>query len=206
MKNKANKILSSIHLLISKTWDRLLMFSYRSQFATCGKNVYFYPTQSYIYYKTINAGDDVYIGPGAMLLARDSAIKIGNKTQFGPNVSVIGGNHATHIPGKFMFDYTIRDKRPEDDLPVVFEEDIWIGAGSTILNGVRVGRGAIVAAGSVVTRDIPPYAIAGGIPARILKYRWSPEIILEHEIKAYPPHKRLAPEVVDGLRLLSETH
>lgn len=199
MKNNLFKILSTVHLLCEKSYDRVLMFLYRSQFASCGRNVYFYPTRSYFYYRTIEAGDDVYIGPGAMLLARDSAIILGNKTQLGPNVSIIGGNHATHIPGKLMFDYTVKDKRPEDDLSVILEGDNWVGAGSTILNGVHIGRGAIIAAGAVVTKHVPPYAVAGGIPARVIKYRWDLEGIMEHEKIAYLPEERLSPEALKSV-------
>lgn len=55
--------------------------------------------------------------------------------------------------------------------PVVIEDDVWIGHGAAILKGVRVGRGSIVAAGAVVTKDVPPYSIAGGVPARVIKSR-----------------------------------
>lgn len=55
--------------------------------------------------------------------------------------------------------------------PVVIEDDVWIGHGATVLKGVRIGRGAIVAAGAVVTKDVPPYAIVGGVPARVLSRR-----------------------------------
>ena len=55
--------------------------------------------------------------------------------------------------------------------PVMIEDDVWIGHGATVLKGVRIGRGAVVAAGAVVTKDVPPYAIVGGIPARILRMR-----------------------------------
>ena len=64
---------------------------------------------------------------------------------------------------------------------IVVEDDVWIGHGAIILAPVRIGRGAIVAAGSVVTKDIPPYAIVAGVPAKILKMRFSHEQILEHE-------------------------
>lgn len=56
-------------------------------------------------------------------------------------------------------------------------DDVWIGYGSTILSGVKIGQGAIVAAGSVVVKDVPEYSIVGGVPAKILKYRFSEEII-----------------------------
>ena len=60
---------------------------------------------------------------------------------------------------------------------IVVEDDVWIGHGATILSGVRIGQGAVVAAGAVVTKDVPPYAIVGGVPANIIKYRFPPHII-----------------------------
>ena len=62
----------------------------------------------------------------------------------------------------------------------------------TLLSGVHIGRGAIVAAGAVVSKDVPPYSIVGGIPARIIKFRWTIEEILEHEHILYPEEERLA--------------
>jgi len=62
---------------------------------------------------------------------------------------------------------------------IVVDDDVWIGYRSTILSGVHIGQGAVIAAGAVVTKDVPPYAIVGGVPAKVLKYRFSPEIIEE---------------------------
>ena len=59
----------------------------------------------------------------------------------------------------------------------VIEDAVWIGMRSMIMPGVRLGEGAVIAAGSIVTKDVPPYAIVGGNPAKIIKYRFSPEII-----------------------------
>jgi acetyltransferase-like isoleucine patch superfamily enzyme len=62
---------------------------------------------------------------------------------------------------------------------IVVEDDVWIGYGATVLSGVHIGQGAVVAAGAVVTKDVPPYAIVGGVPAKILKYRFEPDMIQE---------------------------
>ena len=55
---------------------------------------------------------------------------------------------------------------------IVIEDDVWIGYRSTIMSGVHIGQGAVIASGSIVTKDVPPYAIVGGIPAKIIKYRF----------------------------------
>ena len=62
---------------------------------------------------------------------------------------------------------------------------------TTLLKGVTVGRGSVVAAGALVTKDVPPYAIVGGVPAKVLKYRFTPEQIQEHERQLYAEDKRL---------------
>jgi virginiamycin A acetyltransferase len=60
---------------------------------------------------------------------------------------------------------------------IIIENDVWIGANSTIMSGIKIGNGAIVAAGSTVTKDVPPYAIVAGNPAKVVKYRFTEEQI-----------------------------
>ena len=79
-----------------------------------------------------------------------------------------------------MIDITDKEKRPEDDRDIVIESDVWVGANSTILRGVTVGEGSVIAAGAVVTKDVPPYSIVGGVPARVLKMRFDEETQKEH--------------------------
>lgn len=160
--------------------DRLLMYSARKNFYACGRNVMFFPLDSSFSYDTIEIGNDVFIAAGARFHARPGIrLRIGSKVMFGPEVMICCGNHNTSVVGRFMCD--VHEKLPEDDLPVTIEDDVWIGARSILLKGVTVGRGAIVAAGSVVTRDVPPYSVVGGVPAKVLKMRWSREKIEEHE-------------------------
>ena len=76
-------------------------------------------------------------------------------------------------------------KIPENDQDVLIEGDVWCGANVTILKGVTIGRGSIVAAGSVVTKSCPPYSIIGGVPAKLIKKRFSEEEIKLHELMLY---------------------
>lgn len=139
-------------------------------------------------YGTIHVGDDVSLE--GCLMATRSQIKIGSKVMFGPEVIIRGGNHTTSYVGRFMMDVRDNEKRAEDDLGVVIEDDVWLGARAIILHGVTIGRGSVIAAGAVVTKSIPPYAIAGGVPARVIKFRWDVDTILRHEEALYLPEKR----------------
>ena len=96
-------------------------------------------------------------------------------------VTVITGGHRTDIVGRYMITVKDNEKRPEDDRDIIFEGDNWIGANSTILRGVTVGEGSIIAAGAVVTKDVPPYSIVGGVPAKVIKMRFTEEQIVEHK-------------------------
>lgn len=75
---------------------------------------------------------------------------------------------------------------------VIVDEDVWIGARVTLLPGVHVGRGSIVAAGSVVSKDVPAYAIVGGTPAHFIKWKWTIDEILKHEKEVYNEDERIS--------------
>ena len=98
---------------------------------------------------------------------------------FGPHPTIITGDHRIDVVGKYIMDSN--EKLPENDAPVVIEDDVWIGANVTILKGVTIGRGSVVAAGAVVTKSCPPYSIIGGVPAKVQKMRFTPEEIVKHE-------------------------
>lgn len=163
-------------LLVKKIFLKLLMFSIRPLFKKYGKNIRFDPMDDFSY-ETIEMGNDVYIGSGANFSSITS-IKIGSKVMFGPNVTIMGGDHNTSQIGEFMYD--VKVKLPENDLPIVIENDVWIGSGSIILKGVTVGQGSIVAAGALVNKNVQPYTIVGGVPAKVLKNRFSQDQLKEH--------------------------
>ena len=83
----------------------------------------------------------------------------------------------------------------------MIEDDVWIGTRATVLQGVTIGRGTIVGAGAVVTKTVPPYAIVGGMPARVIRFRWDVETILEHEKTIYPAERCLARKTLENYRI-----
>lgn len=163
-------------------------FAGKARFASHGASFRFDPDGVYSY-GSIHIGDDVSLGLRPTMMAALSEIHIGNHVMFGPEVMVIGGGHNTTVVGGFMKATT--EKTGNEDLGAVIEDDVWVGARAIILRGVSVGRGAIVAAGSVVSKSVPPYAIVGGNPARVLRFRWDVETILRHESELYEPSDRL---------------
>ena len=147
--------------------------------AACGSGVTFGDGCTVTSPETVRIGSDVSIGTGTWLSAVNASITIGNKVMMAPEVAIICGDHHISSVGRYMFDVT--EKAPEDDRPVVVEDDVWIGFRAIVLKGVTLGRGCVVGAGSVVTRDVPPYSIVAGVPARVVSARFSGDQILEHE-------------------------
>lgn len=145
----------------------------------------------------MSIGDDSSIPKGSTFYCTEAPLTIGKKVIFGPHPTIITGDHRTDVVGKFIMDSN--EKLPENDAPVVIEDDVWCGANVTILKGVTIGRGSIVAAGTVVTKSFPPYSIIGGVPAKIIKRRFSIENILEHEKTLYPLDERLTREYLENI-------
>ena len=91
---------------------------------------------------------------------------IGDHVMMGPDVMILTSNHRYD-----RLDIPMIDQGGTDHRPVTIEDDVWIGSRTIILPGVRVGSGAVIGAGSVVTKDVPPYGIVAGNPAKLIKYR-----------------------------------
>lgn len=150
------------------------------RFAARGDHFDFDPDGTYSY-GSIHVGHHVNLGAGVTLLATRSTIRIGNHVMFGPGVTVRGGNHRFDLIGRYIDTIGDDEKRPEDDRGVVIEDDVWVGGNATILGGVTVGRGSVIAASAVVTKDVPPYSIVGGNPARVIRERFNERQIAAHE-------------------------
>lgn len=115
-------------------------------------------------------GNNVGIAQNAFIQVR-GFVEIGSNIMFGPGVSIFSENHTFKKLDKLLID------QPSERKGVMIEDNVWVGANVTILDGVKVGTGSIIAAGSVVNRDVPPFAIVGGVPAKVIKLRTSVEVL-----------------------------
>lgn len=195
------KVLLIIPRFVGWVYDRMHSFFMKKAMAECGNNVTIKPhTSLFKGLENFHFADDINIGKYAVIFSTEAQLYIGRKVVTAPQLKIITGNHRIDCVGHFMFDADY-EKRPEDDKDVVIEGDNWIGINVTILSGVTVGRGCVIAAGSVVNKSTPPYSIVGGCPAHVLRYRFTVEEILEHERILYSEKDRLNETYLRSLRL-----
>jgi acetyltransferase-like isoleucine patch superfamily enzyme len=133
--------------------------------------------------------ENVHVGRGtygmlnvqSLFVQEGEQLHIGNFVSIAPGVQfLMGVNHQLETYTTFPFYSRLVERSTRDALvrgPIIIEDEVWLGTNALIMSGVRIGKGAIVAAGAIVTKDVPPYAIVGGNPARIIKMRHSPEVI-----------------------------
>lgn len=115
----------------------------------------------------------VEIGDGTVLNAQlvisdsyENLVSIGSRVSIAPNVVIIADSGPNNSEIQYL-DY-VRERLIVSK-PVVIDDDVWIGAGAIILPGVHIGRGAVIGAGAVVTRDVSPFAVVAGVPARLVR-------------------------------------
>lgn len=113
------------------------------------------------------------------------------------------GNHAM-VLGRFYRSIKEAEKPKGLDKDVVVESDVWIGRNVIILAGVTIGRGCTIGAGAVVTKDMPPYTVCVGVPAKPIKFKWTIEQILEHEAVLYPENERFTRSELE--KIMNETN
>lgn len=133
---------------------------------TAGPGLRMSPTASLRNGERITLGRGVHVGERCYLWAGDTVgrIRIGDDVLLAPEVFLTASNYGTVAGRRVM-------EQPKREADVVIGDDVWLGARVVVLPGVTVGAGAIVGAGSVVTKDVPPNAIAAGIPARVVAWR-----------------------------------
>ncbi len=111
--------------------------------------------------ENLEVGDDTGIGAGSFISCTDR-VCIGDRVLMGPEVMIFTSNHVWNAELKSYF------KQGETTNPVIVEDDVWLGARCILLPSVTIGRGSTVAAGAVVTKSIPPFSVAAGVPAKVI--------------------------------------
>ena len=144
----------------------------------------------------VEMDDHTRLQGGARVISSGGLFRIKKYSAVAAECVIIPG---THIPTvglpQFLSTTHINDRQAE----IVVEEDAWIGARCILLQHAHIGRGAIVGAGSLVTKEVLPYSVVAGTPARLIAVRFSKEQILRHEASLYPPAERTPVEELDRL-------
>lgn len=176
------KILSYDNLQRRKYQFLDLIFFFRKLlFKRIGKRTFIHPLASVKDYSKVELGDYniinrnvtiwaelttgnyVHINPNTTIYGK---VRIGSNVMIGPNVMIASGNHGMEREKGFMINQDCTLKKP-----IIIEDDVWVGANVVITDGVRIRKGSVIGAGSVVTKDTQEYSINVGNPAKILKKR-----------------------------------
>lgn len=133
--------------------------------------------------KSMIIGDNFYIGRYSQI---ECDAEIGNNVILGNYVALVGryDHNYQQIGTSIRLSSQIREKDYTWyglKSKIIIDDDVWIGYGSIIMSGIKIARGSIIAAGSIVTKDVEPYSIVGGNPARFIKFRFTEEEIIKHE-------------------------
>lgn len=162
------------------------------------------PVSTHVYnVNNIILGERVSIGPDSEIMNPRAKFIMKKWSFTARELLVVDGNHMS-IVGVPLIDVRDEDKDRLDvdneyNKDIVVEEDVWIGARVTLCAGCHINRGSIIAAGAVVTKELPPYSVCGGVPARFIKFKWTIEKILEHETQLYNKEERYTREQLEVL-------
>ncbi len=148
-----------------KPIQRLRGHYYSHLLGACGKNLKLGPGAHIRNPSLVSIGNDCYLGEDVQLYAWGEKITLGNNVLIAAGARLISRNHAFE-----NMDAPISSQGYVNE-PIVIEDDVWIGFNVIVLAGIRIGKGSIIGANSVVTKDVEPYSIMGGTPARLIRQR-----------------------------------
>ena len=144
-------------------WKAIRYQVCRSLFRSCGRNVNVESGARFGSGRQITIGDNSGIGENALIVGE---VSIGRNVMMGPEVMIFARNHEFSNCERPM-----GEQGNQLEQPVVIQEDVWIGARAILLPGISIGHGAVIGAASVVTSDVPAWAIVAGNPSRIIRFR-----------------------------------
>lgn len=170
-------------------------------------------------FEQVSVGKYTYGSIKVLTFNENYHLSIGNYCSVASDVIfILEADHPVNLISSFPFHMKCLDSSTYDAISkgnITIEDDVWIGHGATILSGVHIGQGAVIAAGAVVAHDVSPYAIVGGVPAKVIKYRFESKVIdymltldygaltetlvRQHEEELYTPIDKL---VLDEIKIL----
>ena len=193
----------SIHNIIS---ERIRMFIYtqfttffrntnRKNYAKCGENTDLYGPLN-LDPQFVELEEYVRLQPNIRMISHGGKLIVKKYSAIGAGTVIIPGSHIPTVGlPQFLSQTHINDVATD----IIVGEDCWIGSGSYLLSHAKIGRGCVVAAGSIVTKEIPPYAVVAGSPAKIIASRFSIPQIIKHEAILYSPEERMKKETLEEL-------
>jgi galactoside O-acetyltransferase len=150
----------------------------RARFGRVGRDFVFDPVSSrFVTPELLHVGDECFINAGAHV---SGDVRIGDRVMIGPDVKLLSGRHLFNLPGRQPRYLRASAENPEQLDTLRVEDDVWIGAGSIVVGGVTVGQGSVLGAGSVASRDVPPFVVAVGVPARPVRRIFDDATLREH--------------------------
>lgn len=162
-------LLTNINVKLYFALALLRGYFYKLFLKSSGKNLLIQHGFLFRNLRYISVGNNVHIGHDSEFYSSKEGISIGNNVMIAQQVILITAKHNYD-----RFDIPM-NRQGQSYKAIVINDDVWIGARAIILPGVTIGKGAIISAGSVVTKDVRPYSIVGGIPAEHIKYRFGKE-------------------------------
>jgi Acetyltransferase (isoleucine patch superfamily) len=183
---KAVKLIRSPKLLLIK-----------SRLGRCGKEVVISMPCKLSVPQNVYMDSYTLIQPNCTFIIDRGKVFIGKWSSIASNCTIITDSHkpTVGINTRMMNRYSIND----DVRDICIGEDCWIGAGVILMSGASVGRGCVAAAGALVNKAVPPYAVVAGVPAKIIASVFSKEQIIEHEKYLYPENERMSSKDLDEL-------
>ncbi len=161
-----------------KRWISLFIF--RKQWRKKNQNNFTYAKNKFNI-NQVTVGKNTYGGISILNDVPTSKLEIGAYCSIAEEVLfILGADHRLNCLSTYPFKYKILKSVAYEAISkgnIVLGDDVWIGHRAIIMSGVQIGQGAVVAAGSVVTKEVPPYAIVAGVPAKVIKYRFGKNII-----------------------------
>lgn len=166
---KKNKIIRELKRLSNKILGTKYPLNSTNKIAkTCwiNKDVTLHSNIQIGSYTQLNQGDYIF-----------DDVEIGNYCNIAVNVIIGGDEHSITTLSQYGFkNINTKTALNHHELKTKIDSDVWIGAGAIIKRGIKIGTGAVIGAGSVVTKDVPPFAIVAGVPAKLIRYRFSEDL------------------------------